>query len=192
MDKTTMKISPYDLPYKTVTAVIEHHHGVYILHMHETTNKVEILIPSMSSGETLFEFENTTNHAAYMAVSDQYVVAYRPIASTRRELLIYDRCSKELKYQPVDVPHRVTFLENDDLLAASGHRLIKYRIVDGVAVHLWTTELQNIISFCSGPHGLIYGSTRSTKSIYIISPSGEKLHEFTHDQLPGATTGQIS
>ncbi|XP_067943847.1 uncharacterized protein [Watersipora subatra] len=193
MDKTTMKISPYDLPYKTANAVIEHRHGVYILHKHGTTYKVEILLPSMSSGETLFESENTTNYAAHMAVSDQYVVAYRPNDGTDGELIIYNLCSKELKYQPVDVHHFVTFLENGNLLAASGQRLIKYRIVDGVAVHLWTTELQNINSVCSGPHGLIYGSTQNnTKSIYIISPSGEKLHEFTHDQLPGDYTGQIS
>ncbi|XP_067943848.1 uncharacterized protein [Watersipora subatra] len=163
------------------------------MHRHKTTQKVEILLPSMSSGETLFEFEKTTNNAADMAVSDQYVVVYRPKDGPDDELIIYNLCSKELKYQPVDVFHRVTFLENGDLLASSGQRLIKYRIVDGVAVHLWTTKLQNIIRVCSGPHGLIYGSTQNnTKSIYIISPSGEKLHEFTHDQLPGATTGQIS
>ena len=172
MNKTTMKISQYDLPYKTVNAVIEHHHDVYILHKHETTHKVEILLPSMSSGETLFEFEDTTNYAAYMAVSDQYVVAYR--YTKGYELIIYNLCSRELKCQHVDVPHYVTFLENGDLLASSSQQLIKYRIVDGVAVHIWTTDLQNISRVCSGPHGLIYGSTHdNTKSIYIISPSGK-------------------
>ena len=101
-----------------------------------STHEVEQLLPCMTSGVTLFQFQNTTNYAAHLAVSATYIAAYRLAETSRGDLIIYDSHSKELKYQSVDKYHLVTFLENGDLLAASYHQLIRYKIEDGTAVHL--------------------------------------------------------
>ena len=164
------------LTFNLITAVVEHHNATYILHNDNEMCKVEMCLPDMISTYVLFEFRNTDKKATKMSVSDEYVMVFIPTGNEPRRLITYSFSSKQCKTTPlVDVPQIPHFLPDGHLLTSGFSDVSKHSIEDGELTTIWTCKgLDNVVSLCSDPNGLIYAATfQGQKSIYIISPAGK-------------------
>ena len=177
-------LKKYNMPFKIVTAAIEHHQAIYILHREEDTCKVEMCLPDLKQWQTLFEFKNTSKNVASMSASNRYIVVYVPTGSVPRRLIIYDFITKQCKTTQADIPCLPYFLPDGHLLAVHGecNQLSKYSIEEGELTLIWSCkDLPNIRAVCADSNGLIYGvtcitdETCQTTCLYIISPTGKEI-----------------
>ena len=173
--------------FRGVTAAIEHHKAIYILHKEEDTCKVEMCLPDLKQWQTLFEFENTSKGAATMSVSDRYIVVNVPPSSVPRKLIIYDFITKQCKTTQVDKPYIPYFLPDCHLLAVGFGELSKYSIEEGKLTSIWSCQdLPGLLSVYADSNGLIYGVTAipeercQTVCLYIISPTGKGMRSFQY------------
>ncbi|XP_067933727.1 E3 ubiquitin/ISG15 ligase TRIM25-like [Watersipora subatra] len=130
-----------------------------------------------------------------LAVSDEFI-AY---CDGDNQISIFSILSRQTSDVDVEVtPKTFCFLPNGDLLVTGWLEdsnqnavLTRYQVEDGKLTTVWTCEgLQDAYGVCES-EGLIYVSTRNSKSIFIVSLQGKVLHKLIDEQLP-QLMGQIS
>ncbi|XP_067941719.1 uncharacterized protein [Watersipora subatra] len=187
-----------ELPPREVTQIITsvqiNSNNIYILECSRDNKSVmEITVyqclSNVSQKEKLFSFKS--KEISLAAVSKDYLVATK---RDEKKLVVYDLFTKSTRFlTPTFWPFDLHFLSDGDLLALSTNSdtLIRYRIEDDQLITIWTCEgLLDPRTVTSDGDGFIYASSRR-KTIYIISPEGERMKEISNDNLPDLC-GQIS
>ena len=168
------QITKYDTEHDGLTSLVEHHRNVFLLGRADDVYLVEMCLPGVTQREKLFEFQRTSTAAAFLAVSDEYVVAVNPGANA---LLLYDFLTKQtVTLAPTVNPTNVCFLPDGDLLVLSfsDHSIVRYRIENNQLTPVWTCEdIADSYGVCTDHNGLIYVCTlNGRQTIYILSPEG--------------------
>ena len=174
LDRADMTLKKSEVTEATVTSVVEHRNIIYMLTVSENEKgqfigEVMMCLSDMRESQKLFEFK--VLKAAFISVSDRYIVVYNFSESVHQQI-IYDFNSKQCKTTQIDSPYLPHFLSDGHLLTVAPRedKLTKYKIEDGEMTSKWTCEgLDNAFAACSDSNGLIYVSTSDdTKTIYII------------------------
>ncbi|XP_067943270.1 uncharacterized protein [Watersipora subatra] len=174
-----------------VTSVAVYNNILYMLEHNRDNKTVYQCLSDVSQREMLFSFSYSSDRTPLAAVSKDYLVATNP---DEKKLVVFNFSTKSTRLLTPSIwPFDLHFLPDGDLLALSmcSNALTRYRIEDDQITTIWSCKgLDRVRNVTSDIDGFIYVSSKR-KTIYIISPEGERMKDISNDNLPDIC-GQIS
>lgn len=167
-----------------VDAAFSMHNRTPLFHPSDNMRLVRLHFSDISRYQQLLQFQESNNNVelSSLVVSDRYIAVKK---RDNNHVILHNFHTKDTTSIPVNgTVEGLHFLLNGDLVIAKGETdrstLTRYRVRDNQLTTVWTCDgFSNGYAITSGSDGLIYLSSYSEGTIYIVSPDGKlNIHEY--------------